>query len=40
MNQIEQYQPLFWQTVFSVIVGIAFIVIIASEAIKAIKEAL
>ena len=39
MNQIEQYQPLLWQAVFSTIVGIAFVVIIASEAIKAIKEA-
>ena len=38
MNQIEQYQPLFWQAVFSTIVGIAFMVIIASEAIKAIRE--
>jgi hypothetical protein len=40
MNEAEYYRLQFWQTLISAIAGIAFVIIIASEAIKAIREAL
>jgi len=39
MNEVQYYQLQFWQSVISVIAGIAFVLIIASAAIKAIREA-
>ncbi|WP_274518998.1 hypothetical protein [Dehalococcoides mccartyi] len=39
MNEVQYYQLQFWQAVIEVIAGIAFVIIIATEAIKAIREA-